>query len=272
MPWVFCCGRATAGTASSRSSATAKSSSRWSRVRRARSSRRTCRTGTRLGALCAGGARRALAAAPRASRVTDGSAVHEHPCNGVLVWPRAQCHAAWRAACLQRTCCLPGAARTCIAACRTCRLKYLAERCWAELPEVRPSLTQLYNELENLQAQLCPGGQDASRLVVQGCIKPKRPPSNVPPVQLAGQKAAQQMSRLAQVGLAVRRDVATGLGQGLGGLGPPCALPSMCNPMYCMRSGCCVCGPLHAHLGPRPMLGGARTWDSRTARPHLALS
>lgn len=78
------------------------------------------------------------------------------------------------------------------------RLKYLAERCWAELPEVRPSLTQLYNELENLQAQLCPGGQDAGRLVVQSCIKPKRPPSNVPPVQMAGQKAAQQMSRLAQ--------------------------------------------------------------------------
>jgi hypothetical protein len=31
------------------------------------------------------------------------------------------------------------------------RLKYLAERCWAELAEVRPSLQQLYNELENLQ-------------------------------------------------------------------------------------------------------------------------
>jgi hypothetical protein len=90
---------------------------------------------------------------------------------------------------------------TCACIHAVARLKYLAERCWAELPEVRPSLTQLYNELENLQVQLCPGGQDASRLVVQSCIKPKRPPSNVPPVQMAGQKAAQQMSRLAQVGL-----------------------------------------------------------------------
>ncbi len=35
-----------------------------------------------------------------------------------------------------------------------CRFKYLAERCWAELPEVRPSLQQLYNELENLQVGL----------------------------------------------------------------------------------------------------------------------
>ncbi|KXZ56046.1 hypothetical protein GPECTOR_2g1598 [Gonium pectorale] len=78
------------------------------------------------------------------------------------------------------------------------RLKYLAERCWAELPEVRPSLQQLYNELENLQAQLCPQGADSPRLLVQSCIKQKRPVGQVPPVQMAGAKGPGQQSRLAQ--------------------------------------------------------------------------
>ncbi|KAG2499522.1 hypothetical protein HYH03_002468 [Edaphochlamys debaryana] len=77
------------------------------------------------------------------------------------------------------------------------RYKYLAERCWAELPEVRPSLQQLYNELENLQAQLCPQGQDSARLLVQSCIKQKRSGA-VPPVQMAGAKGPGQQSRLAQ--------------------------------------------------------------------------
>ncbi|GLC36300.1 hypothetical protein PLESTF_001731000 [Pleodorina starrii] len=78
------------------------------------------------------------------------------------------------------------------------RFKYLAERCWAELPEVRPSLQQLYNELENLQAQLCPQGPDSPRLLVQSCIKQKRSVSAVPPVQMAGAKGPGQQSRLAQ--------------------------------------------------------------------------
>ncbi len=44
------------------------------------------------------------------------------------------------------------------------RFKYLAERCWAELPEVRPSLTQLYNELENLQVGAeAPSGRGVKR-------------------------------------------------------------------------------------------------------------
>ncbi|GFR46279.1 hypothetical protein Agub_g7833 [Astrephomene gubernaculifera] len=78
------------------------------------------------------------------------------------------------------------------------RFKYLAERCWAELPEVRPSLQQLYNELENLQAQLCPQGSESPRLLVQSCIKQKRSVSSVPPVQVAGAKGPGQQSRLAQ--------------------------------------------------------------------------
>ncbi|EFJ46759.1 hypothetical protein VOLCADRAFT_92891 [Volvox carteri f. nagariensis] len=78
------------------------------------------------------------------------------------------------------------------------RFKYLAERCWAELAEVRPSLQQLYNELENLQAQLCPQGQDSPRLLVQSCIKQKRSVGAVPPVQMAGAKGPGQQSRLAQ--------------------------------------------------------------------------
>ncbi|PNW71316.1 hypothetical protein CHLRE_16g649100v5 [Chlamydomonas reinhardtii] len=77
------------------------------------------------------------------------------------------------------------------------RLKYLAERCWAELAEVRPSLQQLYNELENLQLQLCPQGADSPRLLVQSCIKQKRPVAQVPQVQM-GAKAPGQQSRLAQ--------------------------------------------------------------------------
>ncbi|GIL48237.1 hypothetical protein Vafri_4913 [Volvox africanus] len=78
------------------------------------------------------------------------------------------------------------------------RFKYLAERCWAELPEVRPSLQQLYNELENLQAQLCPQGPESPRLLLQSCIKQKRSVSAVPPVQMAGAKGPGQQSRLAQ--------------------------------------------------------------------------
>ncbi len=37
-----------------------------------------------------------------------------------------------------------------------CRYKFLAEKCWAEMPELRPSLETVLNELENLQALLCP--------------------------------------------------------------------------------------------------------------------
>jgi hypothetical protein len=37
-----------------------------------------------------------------------------------------------------------------------CRYKFLAEKCWAEMPELRPSLESLANELENLQKLLCP--------------------------------------------------------------------------------------------------------------------
>ena len=36
------------------------------------------------------------------------------------------------------------------------RYKFLAERCWAEMVELRPSLEVVMNELENLQKNLCP--------------------------------------------------------------------------------------------------------------------
>ena len=36
------------------------------------------------------------------------------------------------------------------------RYKFLAERCWSELVELRPSLEVIMNELENLQKNLCP--------------------------------------------------------------------------------------------------------------------
>ena len=38
----------------------------------------------------------------------------------------------------------------------TRRFKFLAERCWAEMVELRPSLEVVMNELENLQKNLCP--------------------------------------------------------------------------------------------------------------------
>ncbi|GFH20211.1 protein kinase domain-containing protein [Haematococcus lacustris] len=36
------------------------------------------------------------------------------------------------------------------------KYKFLAEKCWADMSELRPSLESLLNELENLQATLCP--------------------------------------------------------------------------------------------------------------------
>mmetsp|Transcript_14058 Transcript_14058/g.30435 ORF Transcript_14058/g.30435 Transcript_14058/m.30435 type:complete len:668 (+) Transcript_14058:557-2560(+) len=42
------------------------------------------------------------------------------------------------------------------------KYKFLAERCWAEMPELRPSLEQLMNELDNLQTSLCPQGEHSS--------------------------------------------------------------------------------------------------------------
>ncbi|KAL6755899.1 kinase-like domain-containing protein [Haematococcus lacustris] len=40
------------------------------------------------------------------------------------------------------------------------KYKFLAEKCWADMSELRPSLESLLNELENLQANLCPQGDE----------------------------------------------------------------------------------------------------------------
>eukprot|EP00201_Polytomella_parva_P020834 CAMPEP_0175042198 /NCGR_PEP_ID=MMETSP0052_2-20121109/2407_1 /TAXON_ID=51329 ORGANISM="Polytomella parva, Strain SAG 63-3" /NCGR_SAMPLE_ID=MMETSP0052_2 /ASSEMBLY_ACC=CAM_ASM_000194 /LENGTH=656 /DNA_ID=CAMNT_0016304937 /DNA_START=101 /DNA_END=2068 /DNA_ORIENTATION=+ len=47
------------------------------------------------------------------------------------------------------------------------RYRYLAERCWAELPEARPSLATVLNELDFLQNSLCPDGALSPPLLVQ---------------------------------------------------------------------------------------------------------
>jgi hypothetical protein len=39
-----------------------------------------------------------------------------------------------------------------------------AERCWAEMVELRPSLEVVMTELENLQKTLCPQGQDSEMI------------------------------------------------------------------------------------------------------------
>lgn len=49
----------------------------------------------------------------------------------------------------------------------------------------------------DVQLQLCPQGADSPRLLVQSCIKQKRPVAQVPQVQM-GAKAPGQQSRLAQ--------------------------------------------------------------------------
>ncbi|GAX80279.1 hypothetical protein CEUSTIGMA_g7717.t1 [Chlamydomonas eustigma] len=45
------------------------------------------------------------------------------------------------------------------------RYKFLAERCWADMVELRPSLAVIMTELENLQKNLCPQGPQSSPLV-----------------------------------------------------------------------------------------------------------
>lgn len=42
------------------------------------------------------------------------------------------------------------------------RYKFLAERCWSEMMELRPTLQTVMNELETLQKTLCPEGSDSS--------------------------------------------------------------------------------------------------------------
>ncbi|KAL6749139.1 kinase-like domain-containing protein [Haematococcus lacustris] len=45
------------------------------------------------------------------------------------------------------------------------KYKFLAEKCWADMSELRPSLESLLNELENLQATLCPQGDETPRML-----------------------------------------------------------------------------------------------------------
>eukprot|EP00197_Chlamydomonas_leiostraca_P014486 CAMPEP_0202860868 /NCGR_PEP_ID=MMETSP1391-20130828/2447_1 /ASSEMBLY_ACC=CAM_ASM_000867 /TAXON_ID=1034604 /ORGANISM="Chlamydomonas leiostraca, Strain SAG 11-49" /LENGTH=476 /DNA_ID=CAMNT_0049540143 /DNA_START=206 /DNA_END=1633 /DNA_ORIENTATION=- len=55
------------------------------------------------------------------------------------------------------------------------KFKFLAEKCWAEMPEIRPSLETLYNELDALQRLLCPQGEDSSRIVCKVYPTRQRP-------------------------------------------------------------------------------------------------
>ncbi|KAF5828334.1 hypothetical protein DUNSADRAFT_17768 [Dunaliella salina] len=41
------------------------------------------------------------------------------------------------------------------------RYRFLAEKCWAEMHELRPSLKHIISELDNLQKKLCPDGPDS---------------------------------------------------------------------------------------------------------------
>uniref|UniRef100_A0A7S3QQM4 Protein kinase domain-containing protein n=1 Tax=Dunaliella tertiolecta TaxID=3047 RepID=A0A7S3QQM4_DUNTE len=44
------------------------------------------------------------------------------------------------------------------------RYRFLAEKCWAEMHELRPSLKHIRTELDNLQKKLCPEGPDSDPL------------------------------------------------------------------------------------------------------------
>lgn len=56
----------------------------------------------------------------------------------------------------------------------TTEYKVLAEKCWAEHAEDRPTLEQVLAEMEQVQKTLCPKGQDSPPLVVQASTVRRR--------------------------------------------------------------------------------------------------
>lgn len=75
------------------------------------------------------------------------------------------------------------------------RYKFLAERCWAEMVELRPSLEVVMNELENLQKSLCPQGQDSEPLLCR--VYPTRQKALAEAFTRQQQYAAQQAAQAA---------------------------------------------------------------------------
>ncbi|KAJ9533239.1 hypothetical protein QJQ45_018342 [Haematococcus lacustris] len=77
------------------------------------------------------------------------------------------------------------------------KYKFLAEKCWADMSELRPSLESLLNELENLQATLCPQGDETPRMLCKVYPTRQKPLEHYRQQLAAAATAAEQSPRAA---------------------------------------------------------------------------